>query len=491
MASINFEEEKAITIDLLNEEPIQTEVYDINYIPSYKAAELQRQANEVERMANENQREINEIDRKNNETKRETYYEDFKSKADSGYFKGEKGDKGDVGDTGYTLTNTVRGESVTIEDAVEFKLFNLEIDGKSVQNGTPTPDAPVEIESVGYVNLFNIETITKGYVIGSTGDLSQAEAYCYSDYIKVEPNKDYYLSWVNLSDVEGSEDIMRVAYYDSNKTFISRPTTNTHPTKLTIPSGGCYLRISYMLNANIDIMISTKQQNYIPYGKSGIEVKVTNGTDTNTTVLELNEPLRSLPNGVKDIAYIKNNKLYVDRYIGRIVLDGTQTPVLGATLNTVTRYYFNGVISSKTSTQCLSNYFTWYKTQATNNTFNSVDEQAIHIRDEGKGIGLKINKTIATTVEDFKTWLSNNNVQVDYELATPITEEVGDCVINTYAGVNNIDLETNLETEFSVTYAQDMKSILKDYPSMEEIQAYVDSQLGTINEQLASLTEVE
>ena len=64
-------------------------------------------------------------------------------------------------------------------------------------------------------------------------------------------------------------------------------------------------------------------------------------------------------------------------------------------------------------------------------------------------------------------------------------------IYKSYEGVNNIDLEANLKTEFSVTYAQDMKSILKDYPSMEEVQQYVDSQLGAINEQLASLTEVE
>lgn len=54
---LNFEEEKAITIDLLEEESIQTEVADINYIPSYKVAETERQANEKERIANEEERE--------------------------------------------------------------------------------------------------------------------------------------------------------------------------------------------------------------------------------------------------------------------------------------------------------------------------------------------------------------------------------------------------------------------------------------------------
>jgi hypothetical protein len=43
------------------------------------------------------------------------------------------------------------------------------------------------------------------------------------------------------------------------------------------------------------------------------------------------------------------------------------------------------------------------------------------------------------TIEEFKTWLSNNNIQVDYELATPITEEVGDItILELLDGENNI-----------------------------------------------------
>lgn len=49
--------------------------------------------------------------------------------------------------------------------------------------------------------------------------------------------------------------------------------------------------------------------------------------------LTINAPLRSLPNGVKDIAYIKNNKLYVDRHVGNVVLDGTQ-PILAYNFST-------------------------------------------------------------------------------------------------------------------------------------------------------------
>lgn len=417
---VNFEEEKAITIDLLEEEPIQTEVTDINYIPSYKIAESERQANEKERIAYHNELqqrvangEFNGKDGKDGINGQDGKDGEKGEKGDKGEqgiqgiqgergLQGEKGDKGDVGDTGYTLTNTLKGESITIEDAVEFKLFNLEIDGKSVKN-----ENTGEIESVGTYNeetgKYEIEVKTVGKNLfdgvfrqGNPKDLDVADRIFNKNNFKLKGNQSYTISTnldtsifryaVNLN-VNEFPIVSTQNFYDSGwKTGSSFTFT---------PNQDCYFGIvlSRIAGGNI---LPTDISSYWFMLKNGSTATEYEEHNSNTTVLELNEPLRSLPNGVKDKAYIKNNKLYVDRYI--------------------------------------------------------------------------VN---------------------DSELTTPITEEVGDCVIYTYAGVNNIDLEAGLKTEFSVTYAQNMKSILKDYPSMEEIQAYVDSQLGTINEQLASLTEVK
>jgi hypothetical protein len=134
---LNFEEEKAITIDLLEEESIQTEVADINYIPSYKVAETERQANEKERIANEEEREAayNKLTEMIKEGKVTGIYigeeqptdvftevwidpngnpeveaskivfsdnETLQTKYENGELKGDKGDKGEDGTDGYT-----------------------------------------------------------------------------------------------------------------------------------------------------------------------------------------------------------------------------------------------------------------------------------------------------------------------------------------------------------------------------------------------------
>lgn len=101
MAVVTFNEEKAISINPATEEPIKTKVQDINYIPSYKQAELERQANEKER---------------------EAYYNDIQQRVANGEFNGkdgEKGEKGEKGDKGEDGTFTF--EELTEEQKASLK----------------------------------------------------------------------------------------------------------------------------------------------------------------------------------------------------------------------------------------------------------------------------------------------------------------------------------------------------------------------------------
>jgi hypothetical protein len=47
------------------------------------------------------------------------------------------------------VIESVSGESVTVSDASDVNLYGLRIFGKTMQDGTPTPDAPVDLVSVG------------------------------------------------------------------------------------------------------------------------------------------------------------------------------------------------------------------------------------------------------------------------------------------------------------------------------------------------------
>lgn len=51
--------------------------------------------------------------------------------------------------TAFAVINSASGESITVSDASDSNLRGLSIYGKTTQNGTPTPDAPVDLVSVG------------------------------------------------------------------------------------------------------------------------------------------------------------------------------------------------------------------------------------------------------------------------------------------------------------------------------------------------------
>lgn len=51
------------------------------------------------------------------------------------------------------IVQTVQGETVVVDDASNCNLRGLRVFGKSTQDGTPTPDAPVDIVSVGEVEV--------------------------------------------------------------------------------------------------------------------------------------------------------------------------------------------------------------------------------------------------------------------------------------------------------------------------------------------------
>lgn len=411
-----------------------------------------------------------------------------------------KGEKGDVGDTGYTLTNTLRGESITIEDAVEFKLFNLEIEGKTIQD-----------ESVGYTNLFDIEKITNNaYLDAGSGDLGTSGVSAVSDYIKVKANETYTLSYDYETLLNtGNRDY---ALYDINKVHISgRGYTPSNKPILITPTQDGYIRFAYDKNCT-DIKFSD--------GKARIEVKtvgknliltneneweqgtINDGNNENNTTrlrtknyIEINDDTLHtfhLENAViGNVWFYDEQKQVVNNLYDMIYQTGMKfveftTPKNTKYYKVVIRYEDNSVITSQEISEIKpmlekGSVATEYEEHKSNTTLLELNEPL---------------RSLPNGVKD-RTYIKNNKLYVDRyiknneELTTPITEEVGDCIIYTYAGVNNIDLEAGLKTDFSVTYAQDMMSILKDYPSMEEIQAYVDSQLGTINEQLASLTEVE
>ena len=95
-------------------------------------------------------------------------------------------------------------------------------------------------------NLFNYNAVTPGKVISSTGEISNANDYAISDFIKVSGGAKYTIS----NDANYSA-FVTTAYYDKDKVFISRANTPSTSGSLTItiPKTASYLRFNINLNS--------------------------------------------------------------------------------------------------------------------------------------------------------------------------------------------------------------------------------------------------
>lgn len=468
------------------------------------------------------------------------------------------------------------GEEIYIEDSGGYDLEKLRIDGKSTQNGTPTPDAPVEIESVGFTNLIptNESEWEQGTINGGNNEDSTTRLRT-KNYIEINDDTLHTFRLENAL-------IGNVWFYDEQKQVVNNLydmiyKTGMKSVEFTTPKNTKYYKVVIRYEDNSVITSQAISEikpmlekgsiahSCIPFGKYGIEVKtvgknlfdknnaitgyyddvgsikvsdnwsisqikvapnenyVISGNNVNNTsativlldsnkntisvvggyknvssftttsntsyvgvsvgnykdsrgsdletfqlekgsiiteyepykenisVLQLNAPLRSLPNGVKDIAYIKNNKLYVDRYVGSLTLNGSESWSVANSLsnNLLLQIEMTNLADLQSVNGIISDHFIGTTGDF---IFNANDGKYYIAGNSSNKIRISLNKTEFPTMSSFTNWLETNNVQVDYALATPVTEEIGFVSIPTFENINHINLYGKISTSFEITY---------------------------------------
>ncbi len=159
--------------------------------------------------------------------------------------------------------------SYTVNDTVNYPIITLNMYGKSVQDGTPTSDAPIDIVSVGDdeniritvcgKNLYNIAAATKQY-ISANGVVECEELYLLSEYIPCQ-NANY----ITVSGVVGSGKVWyRISKYDKDKSFISRLVASDVQTKAyTFDVSDCaFFNLSYENSTETDAIVTNVQIEY-------------------------------------------------------------------------------------------------------------------------------------------------------------------------------------------------------------------------------------
>lgn len=329
--------------------------------------------------------------------------------------------------------------------------------GKSIQNGTPTPDSPVEIENVNITKLYShtrnlfdaskLPTTSQGgatitnnedgsFTITGSGKLTTTfySAYTY--------HKDIAMKLLKVGKVNGKvEQIVNPSYvFGIYAKEISSSITALYGSKA----------LNNSIDITDDMLNKIQSEKYvlrvIIYGDNGTEIKqgtikpmIYQDGDGTWEPFNFSEIETDITLAEDDV--YENNKILLDRK--QVVFDGSSD-----------EDWRWGVVpyitieDSKPKGNILCNKLSSY-------IYTNGYKDGITIN-PNKQLCIKVSDAGYTDLETYKTWLQSNPITVEYQLATPITEYIDVPTLpsyypNTVASHNSViepaEIEWHVETE--------------------------------------------
>lgn len=348
----------------------------------------------------------------------------------------------------------VEGEYPTLDNTLQAKM-KIDLKGNTYQNGTPTPDTPIDIQvvsgnnSINVVgkNLFDKDSVSNGYLVenGSLGATASTQ-YFTSDYIPIQPNTAYYKTLTGTP---------RTKYYDKNKQPLNTTTyqdisIGASAGTFTTPNNAYYLRVSvYTVSSSLDtvmINLGTTATTYKPYQSATYPINLPSGmemcwipdTDYQDAMFK-NEEGHPLYN-----SSLVEGGWYKYGTIKKVVYNGSEDwGAYSDTQPNVLGFYVasSGYIDNIGISQYFSNYGSDIATGGT----LQIDYPAMSIARYTK---VSFPKSLANSLANFKTWLSTHNTIVYYVLATPTTTEITDSTLieqlNDLENARSYNTQTNI-----------------------------------------------
>ena len=171
----------------------------------------------------------------------------------------------------------------------------------------------------------------------------------------------------------------------------------------------------------------------------------------NAKEITLSEPLRALPNGVKDKIVKIGGKWYVERNCREVTINGS-TPITG--------YYTNGINDDmivpyyvsqayEVNSYALCDKLPFYKYPSDSNPIG---------KSESMTVGSSAGGTIFLTLKrsnfansDLQTYLNNNPIKCIVKLVKPTYEEITNPTVNTYNDITHISNNSTIPCNMKVT----------------------------------------
>ena len=234
-------------------------------------------------------------------------------------------------------SNIKSGNNITLENDINNNHVDIQIDGKSVQDGTPTPESPVEIKTVkGIRNLFDKDNANMlNCYVNNNGVLSSETTR--SIYIPIIGGKTYTITRNGskrlraiTTDVLPSNGVSKIDIINNDKASSITISTSTNSKYLVV-----YFYLTSDENdktieetmATIQIEEGLISHDYVPYGY-WLQVKTTSGEQEQSTLIDMNKydedgniigyyELSSIGD-TKDVLTIQKGKANINQKIDKI-----------------------------------------------------------------------------------------------------------------------------------------------------------------------------
>lgn len=351
------------------------------------------------------------------------------------------------------------GESLTLNNTIKAKM-KIDLKGNTSQEGTPTPDSPQEIHTVSGdnsikvegKNLFDIDNLTVEMgTINVNGQFVASIERVRAYWVEVKENTTYTISTSN-SDLQ-----IVPYYYNSSNTFISYDSGwKNFPFTFMTPANTKYVAFLFKNSTNnpkpsslTEIMLNegSTATSYVPY-----EAPAT--YPINLGSIELCKIGDYQDSIVKD-----NGKWYLNKQIGKVVLDGSEN--WNTSEEGTNTYRFSlpqTLLQSQTNGYCKRNKYV--------KSGVSTDTEVIGI--VSGVVYFRISKSLLTALDttQFKNWLASNNVIIYAPLITPTYEEITDTIL-----INQLEaIKYSYNNQTNISQENNDKPFILDVVALGELE---------------------
>lgn len=365
---------------------------------------------------------------------------------------------------------------------------------------SPNPDYPQEISIVSdevkivqtgknlfdkngdftYGNNNNLTSLQEDGTIKTTANFSNQRSS--GQLISVDKNTIYVFSGILLESQSPNNTIIEILNENNTRIYM-----------FEISNSANY-KFSFMFNSadNEKIWISLNARDFnLSAGVYAIfdKIQIEEGSvatdyeeyQSNEYTIDLqgNELVKLTDDTKDEITIDKNGNVSLSKRIGKVVLNGTENWIFNESGTNYIRFtlFINDLINNQENNKkyVASDYF----------VSSSIDEAVTDSADANRicavsnqRLLIKLVNDNVMNLDDFKAWLSENNVTCYYQLLNVSeTINLGQLTnFKTYEGVNHFFLEANIATNFEIRYAQDLKKVIsKQQEEIDELKTLLSS----------------